>query len=381
MADATLSSPATAQDAPADKNGTRKRMFLIFGIALAVIALLVLIWQLVFAWRSVSTDNAYVGADVAQITPLVAGPVAQVLVQDTAQVKAGDILVKLDDADARIALGRAEAELARAERTFRETMATGQSLMARADARDSDIKAAQAQLKVSQANFDRAKIDFDRRRKLAETGAVSGDELTAATNAYRNAEANLALTRAQLAQAEANRHSAVREADANLALTRGTTEQTNPDVMAARAARDQARLDLDRTVIRAPFDGIVAQRRVQTGQRVAAGAALMTIVPINRLYVDANFKEGQLKRVRAGQPAELIADLYGSGVVFHGRVLGLGGGTGAAFALIPAQNATGNWIKVVQRLPVRIALDPNDLAAHPLRVGLSMDATVDVAGQ
>ncbi|TNE40457.1 MAG: HlyD family efflux transporter periplasmic adaptor subunit [Sphingomonadales bacterium] len=381
MAEQILPPSVNEQEAPTDKIALRKRLFLIFGLILAVLLLLLLIWQYFFAWRSVSTDNAYVGADVAQITPLVAGPVAAVLVQDTTQVKAGDILVKLDDADARIALQRAEAALARAERGFRETTATGQSLLARADARTSDIEAARAQVTVAQANFDRAKIDYDRRRKLAETGAVSGDELTAATNAFRNAQASLTLSRAQLTQAEANRNSATREADANLALTKGTTESTSPDVLAARAARDQARIDLERTIIRAPFDGIVAQRRVQIGQRVAAGAQLMTIVPLNALYVDANLKEGQLKRVRAGQPAELTSDLYGSDVTFHGRVVGLAGGTGSAFALIPAQNATGNWIKVVQRLPVRIALDPRELAEHPLRVGLSMEATVNVDGR
>lgn len=381
MAEQILPPSVKEQEAPTDKIALRKRLFLIFGLILAALLLLLLIWQYFFAWRSVSTDNAYVGADVAQITPLVAGPVAAVLVQDTTQVKAGDILVKLDDADARIALQRAEAALARAERGFRETTATGQSLLARADARTSDIEAARAQVTVAQANFDRAKIDYDRRRKLAETGAVSGDELTAATNAFRNAQASLTLSRAQLTQAEANRNSATREADANLALTKGTTESTSPDVLAARAARDQARIDLERTIIRAPFDGIVAQRRVQIGQRVAAGAQLMTVVPLNALYVDANFKEGQLKRVRAGQPAELTSDLYGSDVTFHGRVVGLAGGTGSAFALIPAQNATGNWIKVVQRLPVRIALDPRELAEHPLRVGLSIEATVNVDGR
>jgi len=151
-------------------------------------------------------------------------------------------------------------------------------------------------------------------------------------------------------------------------------------VLAARAARDQAQLELDRTVIRAPITGVVTRRQVQVGQRIAAGASLMTIVPVDRLYVDANFKEGQLKRVRPGQPVELTSDLYGGDVVFHGRVVGLSGGTGAAFALIPAQNATGNWIKVVQRLPVRVAIDAKELAAHPLRVGLSMDATIDVSG-
>ena len=166
---------------------------------------------------------------------------------------------------------------------------------------------------------------------------------------------------------------------ANQALIQGSSADTNPDVAAAKAALDQAQLDLERTVIRAPIDGVVTNRQVQVGQRVAAGSPVMTVVPLGSVYVDANFKEGQLKRVRPGQPAELVSDLYGSGVKFHGRVVGFAGGTGSAFALIPAQNATGNWIKVVQRLPVRIALDPKELSAHPLRVGLSMDAKVDVS--
>ncbi|MBO9601121.1 MAG: HlyD family efflux transporter periplasmic adaptor subunit [Novosphingobium sp.] len=368
----------TPDTEPSGKAATRKRLFLIFGAVLAVIAAVVLIWQLGFAWRSVSTDNAYVGADAAQITPLVGAPVAQVLVEETAHVKAGDILVKLDDSDARIALAQAEADLVKAERAYRQTSASGQALLAQAQARGSDIQAARAQTSVAQANYDRAKIDFDRRKALSATGAVSGDELTAATNALRTAQANLAVAQSQVAQAQATQKSATREADATLALTQGTTESTSPEVLAARAARDQAKLNLDRTVIRAPFDGVIAQRKVQVGQRVAAGTVLMTLVPIDRLYVDANFKEGQLKRVHAGQPVELTSDLYGGGVVYHGKVAGLAGGTGSAFALIPAQNATGNWIKVVQRLPVRVALDPKELAQHPLRVGLSMDATIDV---
>lgn len=364
-----------------DKIATRKRLFLIFGVVLAIAAAGVLVWQLGFAWRSVSTDNAYVNGDAALITPLISAPVAEVLVEDTAHVKAGDILVKLDDAEARIALAQAAAELARAERGFRETSATGQSLLARVQARRSDIEAARAQMAVAQANFERAKVDYDRRRALSASGAVSGEELTAATNAFRNAQASLQVASAQMAQAQANRNSATREAEANLALTKGTTESSSPEVLAARAARDQAKLALDRTVIRAPFDGVIAQRKVQVGQRVAAGSALMTVVPVNRLFVDANFKENQLKRVRAGQPVELVSDLYGGSVVYHGRVVGLGGGTGSAFALIPAQNATGNWVKVVQRLPVRIVLDPRELAEHPLRIGLSMEATIDVSKQ
>jgi membrane fusion protein (multidrug efflux system) len=385
--DPKISTPAAAEQPPATpeqpdpavRSGKRKRLFAIFAVVLVVLAIAIAIWQFVFAWRSVSTENAYVGADVAMVTPLVSGQVTQVAVADTEQVRAGDVLVRIDDADARMALARAEAELAQAERRFRQTSATGQSLTAQATARQSDIAGAQARLQVAQANAARATVDYDRRRKLASTGAVSGDELTAATNAYESARANLQLARAEVVQAQSTRQAALREAAANQALTAGTDEAHSPEVLAARAARDQAKLDLDRTVIRAPITGVVTRRQVQVGQRIAAGASLMTIVPVDRLYVDANFKEGQLKRVRPGQEVEMTSDLYGGDVVFHGRVIGLSGGTGAAFALIPAQNATGNWIKVVQRLPVRIAIDPRELAAHPLRVGLSMDATIDVS--
>ncbi|MXO66089.1 HlyD family efflux transporter periplasmic adaptor subunit [Altericroceibacterium endophyticum] len=368
-------------DLPQDKKGRRKKLFIIFGVVLVVIAALVLAWQLIFAWRSVSTDNAYVGADVAQVTPLVSAPVSAVLVEDTQHVKKGDVLVRMDDSDARLALQQAEAQLAQARRRFRQTAATGQSLDARSTARQADIRAAQAQVDAAKANFDKARVDYDRRKALAANGAVSGDELTSATNALQTAQANLSLAQAQLAQMKATKNSAQSDAAANRALTSGTTIDTNPDVEAARAARDKAQLDLDRMVIRAPISGVIAQRKVQIGEQVAAGKPLMSIVPTGRLYVDANFKEGQLTSVRAGQPVELTSDLYGGDVVYHGKVVGLGGGTGAAFALIPAQNATGNWIKVVQRLPVRVALDPKELKAHPLRVGLSMEATVDVSGQ
>ena len=209
---------------------------------------------------------------------------------------------------------------------------------------------------------------------------MSGEELTVAQNAFTTAQANVAQARAAVSQASASRGAARESWAANQALIAGTTVDTNPDVAAAKARLDQARLDLERTVIRAPIDGVVTNRQIQVGQRVAAGAAVMTIVPVNSAYVDANFKEGQLARVRPGQPVELKSDLYGGDVVYHGRVVGFSGGTGSAFALIPAQNATGNWIKVVQRVPVRIALDPRELARHPLRVGLSMEAEIDVSG-
>lgn len=328
----------------------------------------------------VVTDNAYVNADSAQVTALVSGPVHSVEVVNTQVVRRGQVLFRLDDSDARLALAKAEADYLKARKLFGQSSATSGSLAAQIGARDADIGQAQAQLTSASANLEKARIDLNRRAKLAESGAVSGEELTVAQNAFATAQANVAQARAAVTTASASRGAARESWAANQALISGTTVDTNPDVAAAKARLDQARLDLERTVIRAPIDGVVTNRQLQVGQRISAGAAVMTIVPVNSAYVDANFKEGQLARVRPGQKVELKSDLYGGDVVYHGRVVGFSGGTGSAFALIPAQNATGNWIKVVQRLPVRIALDPKELAKHPLRVGLSMEAEIDVSG-
>lgn len=336
-------------------------------------------WYMFHDTGEVSTDNAYVGADSAQVTPLVAAAVVQVPVVNTQYVHKGDVLLRLDDSDARLAVEKAEAAYLKARRQFVQSSATSGSLQAQVGARDADIGQARAQLVAAQSSVAKAKADLDRREHLAGDGFVSKEELTSYRNAYVSAEANLRESQASINQAEASRGAAQQSYAANQALIAGTSIDTSPDVAAAKAALDQAKLDLQRTVIRAPIDGVVTNRQVQVGQRVAAGNPVMTIVPVGAVYVDANFKEGQLERVRPGQPVELKSDLYGSNVVYHGRVTGFAGGTGSAFALIPAQNATGNWIKVVQRLPVRVALDPKELASHPLRVGLSMEAKIDVA--
>jgi membrane fusion protein (multidrug efflux system) len=336
-------------------------------------------WYALVGAHHVSTDNAYVGADTAEVTPMVAGQVLEVLVEDTKSVRKGDILVRIDDRDAKIVLAQAEADLAKAKRQFGQTSATEAALAAQTDARTAAISGAQAQLASAQAAYDKAVIDLDRRRKLAPSGAVSAEELTTAENAFAAAKANLEVARAGLAQAGSNRGQSFRDQAAVRALIEGTTVDTNPDVISAQSKVDQAKLDLERTVIRAPVDGVVTSRAIQVGQRVAPGTTLMRVVPVAELYVDANFKEGQLGRVKAGQAVTLTSDLYGSDVVYHGRVAGFSGGTGSAFALIPAQNATGNWIKIVQRLPVRVILDPRELAAHPLRVGLTMDADIDTS--
>lgn len=336
-------------------------------------------WYALVGSHHISTDNAYVGADTASVTPMIAAQVARVAVSDTQTVRKGDILVQLDDSDARIALAQAEADLAKARRQYGQTSATSAALAAQVDARNADIARARAQLVSAQADYERARVDLARRQRLAPNGAVSGEELTSATNAYSSAKAALELARAGVAQASSTKGAASGELAANNALISGTTAATAPEVLAAQARVAQAQLDLQRTVIRAPIDGVITRRNVQVGQRVAPGAALMLIVPVGQLYVDANFKEGQLTQVKVGQPVTLKSDLYGGDVEYHGKVVGLSGGTGSSFALIPAQNATGNWIKVVQRLPVRVALDPKELQAHPLRVGLSMDAEIDVS--
>ena len=357
----------------------RRRLFAILGAAIAVAAVGYILYDIIVLSHSVSTDDAYVGADVAQITPQVNGQVLQVPVADTQAVKAGQVLVVIDPADARLALAQAQADYGRAVRRVQQYMANDQAAGAQIKARDADLLRAKAQLASAQSDVDRTAIDLKRREALSASGAVSGEELTTAKNAYQTAVANLDAVKAAGAQDVANKTVAQGQLASSLALTQGSSLDDNPEVAAAKAAVDVAKLNLSRTVLRAPFDGVVSQRNVQLGQRVAVGAQLMTVVPIDQVYVNANFKEVQLRKIEVGQPAELTADRYGNGVVFHGWVKGLSGGTGSAMALIPAQNATGNWIKVVQRLPVRIRLDPRELERHPLRIGLSMLAKVDVS--
>ncbi|PRY04025.1 HlyD family secretion protein [Paraburkholderia sp. BL25I1N1] len=381
-------SPASAASAaPADTGAAapappsnRKKLFALLGGAILVAGLAYASYWHFIASHHVSTDNAYTAAEVASITPAVSGIVRSVPVVNTQQVHKGDVLVVIDDTDAKIALAQAEADVGRAERKVRGYVATDTQLSAQVSARAADQTRMAAQIASAQADFDRAAIDLQRREVLSHTGSVSGEELSNARAAFATARAALDAARAAALQAKASRDAAVGSLEANKVLIADTTVETNPEVLLARAKRDQARVDLERTVLRAPVDGVVASREVQAGQRVQTGAALMSVVPIESVYVDANFKETQLGKVRIGQPVELESDLYGSKVVYHGKVAGLAGGSGSAFAMIPAQNATGNWIKVVQRLPVRVRIDPAELRAHPLGINLSMEATVDTRG-
>jgi membrane fusion protein (multidrug efflux system) len=308
-------------------------------------------WAQVLRYHQ-STDDAYVGGNVVQITPQISGTVIAIGADDTQFVKAGQPLVRLDPADARVALDQAEAQLARTVRDVRNLYATSSQLAAAVQMRQTELAAAQS--------------DLARRQRLGATGAVSGEELQHATDAVKTAQAQLLAAEQQLA--------------ANRARVDGTTLKDHPQVRDAAAAVRNAYLSVERTELAAPVAGFVARRNVQLGQRVSPGAPLMAVVPLDQVWVDANFKEPQLAHMRVGQPVKLTADLYGARVAYHGTIEGFGAGTGAAFSLLPAQNATGNWIKIVQRVPVRIALDPHEIAAHPLQIGLSMDADVDVKG-
>ena len=380
MADASSTFDDVETTAPTTDSGRRKRLLTIILIIVLVAAAVWGIWYFATQAGRVETDNAYVGADVAQVTALVSGPVAEVRVSGTQTVKKGDVLVVLDDADARVDVATAEAALVQAQQRFGQAAAQVGSARAKLASRGADIAQARARLAEANAGFERARVELARREALAGSGAVSGDELSAARAAYATARASRDLAAAGIVSAQATSASADSDVAASEALVRGTDIATAPDVAASRARLAGARLGLARTVIRAPIDGVVTNRQVQIGQRIAAGAPIMTLVPVASAYVDANFKESQLRGVKPGQRVKLTSDYYGGSVVFHGSVVGFSGGTGAAFALIPAQNATGNWVKVVQRLPTRIALDPNELRMHPLRVGLSMTATIDTRG-
>ena len=299
---------------------------------------------------SVYTDDAYVSGNVVQITPQISGTVVAIGADNTQFVKAGQPLVRLDQADAKVALQESEAKLARTVRQVRNLFSTSSEL--------------QANVQVYRTDLAKAQSDYARRARLQRSGAISDEELQHASDAVKAAQAALAAAQQQLA--------------ANRAWVDGTTIQSNPSVRDAAAAVHAAYLNYVRTVLPAPVSGFVARRDVQLGERVSTGTPLMAVVPLNEVWVDANFKESQLGTMRVGQPVTLISDLYGGKVVFHGHVVGFGAGTGSAFSLLPAQNATGNWIKIVQRVPVRVALDPQELAQHPLQIGLSMKAYVNV---
>jgi membrane fusion protein (multidrug efflux system) len=297
-----------------------------------------------------STDDCYVNGDVVQITTEIAGTVIQLHADDTQAVARGQLLLELDPADAEVSVSNAEANLARAVRAVRALFA--QANQFRAQIRDREVELRQAEQ------------DHARRSGLLSDGAVSSEELQHTQDKITEVRASLTAAQQQLNETTAQ--------------IDGTTIPTHPQVLAAVAAVRDASLALRRTRVTAPVPGVVAQRSVQVGQRVAAGTPLMGVVPLDAVWVDANFKEVQLRNMRVGQPVKLRADVYGGKVEYHGKLVGLSAGSGTAFALLPAQNASGNWIKIVQRLPVRIELDPGELRAYPLRIGLSVTADVDI---
>ncbi len=348
-AEAPAPSPALAQGTPPE-SGKRRIGFMILG-AVVVIAALAYAVMRFLAPPSEETDDAYVGGNVVSITTREGGTVTALHADNTQQVTRGAPLIELDPATQDVALASAEADLGRAVRAFRSS--------------SSSVDEASAEIVQAQANLDKAANDLTRRKAAAKDGAVSGEEVSHASDAVTTARAALNLAQAKRAQAAST--------------VSGTDVSNNPAVLAAIAAVRRAAISRAYMSISAPVAGVVAQRTVQLGQRVAPGTPLMSVVPLDSLWVDANFRETQLEHMRVGQPVKIKADIYGGKVTFHGKVLGLGAGSGSAFSLLPPQNASGNWIKIVQRVPVRIALDPKELARNPLRIGLSVTTTVETA--
>lgn len=338
------------QEAPKN-NGKRKQHLILVSVLLLIVLICYGIWWFIFARHYENTDDAYVAGNVVQITSQVPGTVVAIHADDTERVEAGMPLIELDHSDAKVALAQAEAQLAQTVREVRTLFVNNGALTANVALREADVA--------------RARDDLARRQELSGTGAVSKEDLEHARVAMKTAQSSLEATRGQLAS--------------NQALTDHTSVANHPNVLRAAAQLKSAYLNLARTTLPAPITGYIAKRSVQVGQRVAPGTPLLSVVPLDALWVDANFKEVQVAKMRVGQPVTLESDVYGGGVEYHGKVVGLAAGTGAAFALLPTQNASGNWIKVVQRVPVRISLDPKELAEHPLRVGLSMQVDVDIA--
>ncbi|MCE1117241.1 MULTISPECIES: HlyD family secretion protein [Pseudomonas] len=350
-----MATPADTSTPAAAPDNTRKRKAWLLGLLL----LLILAGAATWAWYSLfgrwheSTDDAYVSGNVVQITPLVSGTVTSIGADDGDLVQAGQVLLQFDPADSEVALQSAEAKLARSVRQVRGLY--------------SNVDALKAQVATRQAELQKAQQNYNRRKVLADSGAIAQEEIAHA--------------RDDLAVAEAAVNSARQQLNTSTALIDDTVVSSHPEVMAAAADLRQAYLDHARTILVAPVTGYVAKRTVQLGQRLQPGTATMAVIPLDQVWIDANFKETQLRDMRIGQPVQITADLYGSEVKYSGTVDSLGAGTGSAFALLPAQNATGNWIKIVQRVPVRIHLNPEQLKDHPLRIGLSTVAEVDLHDQ
>jgi len=374
----TTSPLAQESIATAAARSTRRwrRVLVVFAVALVLAGAGVLYWYL-FERGSVFTDNAYVGGNVVQVAPQVNGTVVAIYADDTKLVDQGQPLVQLDRTDAESNLRETEAALGDAVRSVRELYANENVARTTLGMRRAEIAHARADVDRAKADEARLAAEYERRKQLFDKGFVSDENVQNAKSTLEAASAQRAAAESAVAQAQAGLSQAQSQLQSRQVLVDATEVENHPRVLAAAARVREAYLALARTSVVAPVTGYVAKRNVQLGERVTSGTALMSIIPADQLWIDANFKESQLADVRIGQPVELTADLYGSRVVYKGKVVGLSPGTGAAFALLPPQNATGNWIKIVQRLPVRIALDPAELRAHPLRIGLSMQARVD----
>jgi len=334
-------------------SGKRKRLLIGLGLVVVLCSAAIFAYHELYGRFYEETDDAYVGGNLVQITPQITGTVTRIAVDDGDYVEAGQPLVWLDPADTEVAQQSAEANLARTVRQVRGLYSNVDSYKAQVASRKIDVQ--------------RAKADYQRRVTLASKGAISREELAHAQDTLNSAQS--ALTSAQ------------QQLDTNQALVDDTVIASHPDVKSAAAQLRQAFLNNARSTLVAPVSGYVAQRSVQVGSRIQPGAALMAVVPLHEVWIDANFKETQLREMRIGQPVTVEADLYGDDVTYQGHVESLGVGTGSAFSLLPAQNASGNWIKIVQRLPVRIRLDDEALEKHPLRIGLSTTVTVDLHDQ
>ena len=350
---------ATAETAPsthaqADSN-PHKRKVMLLGLALIVVlgGLGVWAWHELYGRWNESTDDAYVNGNVVEITPQVTGTVVSIGADDGDLVREGQVLVQFDPNDAEVGLQSAQANLARTVRQVRGLY--------------SNVDGMRAQVNAQEAEVQKAQENYNRRRSLAAGGAISQEELSHARDDLTSAQNALANARQQLKTTSA--------------LVDDTVVSSHPDVQSAAAQLRQAYLANARSTLIAPVTGYVAKRTVQLGQRVQPGTALMAVIPLDQLWIDANFKETQLRDMRIGQPVDIETDLYGSDVKFSGTVDSLGAGTGSAFALLPAQNATGNWIKIVQRVPVRIHVNAQQLVEHPLRVGLSTQVNVNLRDQ
>lgn len=327
----------------------RKSSLLILAAIFIFIGIIWLLYYLIWGQFEVYTDDAYVNGNLVELMSQVSGTVTQINTDDTFFVEQGQLLLKLDPADAEIALQKATAALAETVRKVRQYYETA--------------KQAEANVTQSKVDFNKAKLDYVRRNGLVEAKAISAEE-------YQHYKTEFEATRARLNSAFANLQSAY-------ALIDHSNLYQHPEVERAKANFKEAYLNYVRTTVVAPISGFVAKRSVQVGQQIAINTPLLAIVPLHDVWVDANYKESQLNFLRIGQPVTLYADAY-SGVTYHGKVIGLNAGTGAAFALLPPQNATGNWIKIVQRLPVRIGLDSRELQNYPLMIGLSMHVTTDI---